>query len=195
MPTPFSFEHRFRAAAPASVFAIYFDAEHRDEQDRRVEVARRDILEDVDTPSERRRTSRVFPRRQLPAIVRAFVKGDLSYDETVVWTKAADRIDFDIQPRILNGRAHIVATYTLRPGGAGEVIRTYQGTVTVDARLIGTRVEKAIIEDLGRSLATSAACTQEFLDRAAAAEGGKGANGGNSGNGGNGGNGGKVKAP
>jgi Protein of unknown function (DUF2505) len=168
MATAFQFEHRFRAASPAAVMAIYFADEHRDEQDRRVEIARREILEDVDGATTRRRVSRVFPRRQLPAIVRTIVRGDLSYDETVVWTKDADRIDFDIQPRLMSGRAHIVARYTLHPGGDREVLRRYEGTVTVDARLIGGRIERAIVEDIGRSLVTSAACTQELLDRGAA---------------------------
>jgi hypothetical protein len=167
MPTPFRFEYTFRAASPLAVFGVYFDPDHRDEQDRRVDVARRDILEDVDGPTERRRTCRVFPKRQLPAIVRALVRGDLSYDETIVWTKADDTIDFDIQPRILDGRCHIVARYTLRPVGDREVRRLYEGTVTVATRLVGGRIEKAIVEDLSRSLVISAACTQEFVDRAA----------------------------
>ncbi len=166
MPTPFRSEHTFRASSRAIVFAVYFDPAHRDEQDRRVEVARRDILEDVDGPTERRRTSRVFPRRQLPAIVRVLVKGDLSYDETIVWTKADDTIDFDIQPRLFDGRAQIVARYTLRPGGPREVRRIYEGTVAVAARLVGPRIERAIIDDMSRSLVISAACTQEFVDRA-----------------------------
>lgn len=169
MPTPFSFEYRFRAASPAAVFAVYFDDAHRDEQDRRVGVARRDVTEDVDGPDLRRRVSLVFPQRQLPAIIRPFVKGDLRYDETIVWLKAADRIDFDIRPHVMDGRSHIVARYTLTPDGPGQVLRRYEGTVSVDARLIAGRIERAILEDVARSIATSAACTQEFLDRAAAA--------------------------
>jgi len=169
MPAPFRFEHTFRASSPAAIFAVYFDDAHRDEQDRRVDVARREILEDVDGPRERRRTSRVFPRRQLPAIVRAIVKGDLSFDETIVWTKADDTIDFDIQPRLLDGRAHIVGCYTLRSTGLGAVHRLYEGSVTVGTRLIGGRIEKAIVDDLTRSIAISVTCTQEFIDRAKAA--------------------------
>lgn len=167
MPTPFRFEYTFRAAAPAAIFAVYFEDAHRDEQDRRVEVARRDILEDVDGPTQRRRRCMVYPKRQLPAIVRALVKGDLSYEETLVWSKADDAIDFDIQPQVLGGKVHITARYTLRAAGPGEVRRVYEGSVSVGARLIGPRVEKGIIEDLGRSLVISAACTQEFVDRAA----------------------------
>lgn len=165
MATPFHFEHRFQAPSPAVVLAAYFDDAHREEQDRGTGIARRDVIEDVDAPETRRRVSRVFPQRQLPAIVRAVVRGDLSFDETIVWVKAADRIDFDIRPRLLDGKARIDARYQLRTVGAGAVLRTYDGTVDVDVRLIGARIERAIVEDLGRSLAAAAALTQAYLDR------------------------------
>lgn len=165
MPTRFHFEHRFCATSPAELFAIYFDDAHRDEQDRRVDIARRDITIDVDTPATRRRVSRVYPRRRLPALVRALVNGDLSFDETVEWIKAADRIDFEIVPQVLGGKTKIHATYQLRADAPGVVHRTYEGEVSVDVRLLSARIERAIIDELERSLAVSVVVTQEFLDR------------------------------
>lgn len=163
--TPFRFEFIYRAPNPAAIFANYFDADHVAEQDRRAEIARREILEHVETPTEVRRSCRVFPRRQLPAVIRPLVGPDLSFDETVIWTKAADRVDFDIRPRILGGRAQIRAIYTLTQDGPGRVRRVYEGHVTVDVRLIGGRVERHVIDDLGQSLTVTAAVTQEYLDR------------------------------
>lgn len=163
--TPFHFEYMFRARGPEAVFQVYFDPEHQADQDRRIDVAKRETLEDLDGPTERRRLARVSPRRQLPAVIRPLVKGDLSYDERIVWHKAAHRIEFDIHPRILDGKAQILATYQLHPAGPGQVRRTYDGHVTVDVRLLGGRIEKAIIEDLERSLVATAGCTQEYLDR------------------------------
>lgn len=163
--TPFHFEYLFRARDPDAVFEVYFDPEHQAEQDRRVEVARREILEDVDEGATRRRVCRVFPRRQLPAVIRPLLKGDLSYDEVIVWHKASHTIEFDIRPRLLDGKAQIRATYRLEPAGPGRVRRQYDGEVTVHVRLIGGRIEKAILEDLGRSLTLTAGCTQDYLDR------------------------------
>jgi hypothetical protein len=168
MATPFHFEHRFRASSPAPLLAAYFDAAHVDEQDRATGVARRERIEETDDPERRRRVCRVFPRRQLPTVVRALVPGDLSFDETIVWVKAADRIDFDIRPRLLGGRARIEARYQLTVTGSMEVQRTYDGTATVELRLVGGRIERAIVDDLGRSLATSAGLTQAYLDRGSA---------------------------
>lgn len=163
--TPFHFEFLFRARDPDAVFSIYFDPEHQVEQDRRAEVSKREVLEDKDEGDVRRRTARVYPRRQLPAVIRPFLKGDLSYDESIVWHKRDHRIEFDIRPRLLDGKAQILATYRLAQRGPGQVHRLYDGQVTVSVRLIGGRVEKAIVEDLERSLTLTAGCTQEYLDR------------------------------
>jgi hypothetical protein len=163
--TPFHFEYLFRARDPEAVFSVYFDPEHQLEQDRRAEVADREVIEDRDDGETRHRRARVYPRRQLPVIIRPLIKGDLSYDETIVWHKRDHRIEFDIRPRLLDGKAQILATYRLAQRGPGQVHRSYDGQVTVSLRLIGGRVEKAIIEDLDRSLTLTAGCTQEYLDR------------------------------
>ncbi|HVV87320.1 MAG TPA: DUF2505 family protein [Kofleriaceae bacterium] len=165
--TPFRFEHVYRASSPAAVFATYFDPIHAAEEDRRAGVASRELLEMADRPDELLRVSCVRPVRQVPAVLRPLVGSDLSYDETVVWHKKLDRIDYDIRPRVLSGRIHVVATYQLTQEGAGQVRRVYEGTVTAELRLIGGRVERGIIEDIGRSLEITAACTQEAIDKAA----------------------------
>jgi hypothetical protein len=149
----------------AAVFEAYFDPAVSDEQDRRVEVARRDVLEDTDSPEARVRVCRVVPVRQLPAVVRPFVPDGLIYVERLRWVKAEDRIEMRIEPSALAGRVDIVADYRLVDGGPGIVHRTYEGSVSVQVRLLGSRIERGIVEDLGRTLITSAACTQEWLDR------------------------------
>jgi hypothetical protein len=127
--TPFHFEYLFRARDPDAVFSVYFDPEHQAAQDQRVDVARRETLEDV------------------------------------VWHKRDHRIEFDIRPRLLDGKAQILATYRLHQEAPGKVRRVYDGQVTVQVRLIGGRVEKTIAEDLEKSLIATAGCTQEYLDR------------------------------
>ncbi len=163
--TPFHFEYLFRARDPDAVFAVYFDPDHQADQDRRVDVAKRETLEDVDEGDLRRRVARVYPRRQLPVVIRPLIKGDLSYEESIVWHKRDHRIQFDIRPRLLDGKAQILATYQLHQEGPGKVRRLYDGQVNVQVRLIGGRVEKTIVEDLEKSLTATAGCTQEYLDR------------------------------
>ena len=163
--TPFHFEYLFRARDPDAVFTVYFDPEHQAEQDRRIDVARRETLEDTDEGDVRCRVARVYPKRQLPVVIRPLIKGDLSYDEHIVWHKREHRIEFDVRPRLLDGKAQILATYRLEQRAPGQVHRLYDGQVTVQVRLIGGRVEKTIIEDLEKSLTVTAGCTQDYLDR------------------------------
>ncbi len=165
--TPFRFEHLYRAASPAVVFATYFDPRHAAEEDRRAKVLSREILEMADRPDQLVRVCRVTPSRQIPAIVRPLIGPDLSFVERLVWHKAHDRIEYDIQPKVMSGRIRMLATYQLTQAGAGQVRRVYAGTVAAELRLIGPRVERGIIDDLGKSLAITAACTQEAIDRTA----------------------------
>jgi hypothetical protein len=163
--TPFSFEHTFRTASSAAVFAAYFDPEHQVEQDRAVDVARREVLALDDGPECLRRTSRVVPQRQLPAYVRVLVPGELHYVETLCWRKLDDAIDLEIRPSLLKGRASITALYRVSQVSDGQFSRTYAGTVSVDVPLVGARIERGIIAEFERSLAVAAACTQTWLDR------------------------------
>lgn len=167
MTTPFRFEHVYRAASPAVVFATYFDPLHAAEDDQCAGVASRELLEMADRADELVRVSWVKPNRQIPAIARPFIGSDLSYDERIVWHKKLDRIDYDIRPRVMNGRIHITARYQLTQDGPGKVRRVYEGQALAEVRLIGARIEKAIVEDMGKTLAATAACTQRSLDKAA----------------------------
>lgn len=163
----FSFEHVFRAPSVAAVFAAYFDPNHATEQDRELDIIERVILEREETPEQLRRVCRVVPRRQLPALVRPLVNGPLHYVETAIWRKQADQIECEIRPSILSGRAVIRATYRLSPLSPGLIRRLYQGEVSVDVRLLSSRIERGIVAEFERSMPVAAACTQAFLDRAA----------------------------
>ncbi|MDQ3337653.1 MAG: DUF2505 domain-containing protein [Myxococcota bacterium] len=161
----FSFEHVFRAPSVAVVFAAYFDPKHAIEQDRELGIVEREILEWEDTPEQLRRVCRVVPKRQLPALVRPLVNGQLHYVETAIWRKREDRIECEIRPSILAGRATISATYRLSPVSPGLIRRSYEGSVSVDVRLISARIERGIVAEFERSMPLAAACTQAFLDR------------------------------
>jgi len=160
----FSFEHVFRAPSPAALLAIYFDPDNVAAIDAATRVELREVLEVEDTPQTRRRVCKVTPKRQIPAFMRPFFPGRLHYVEAAIWHKTADRLELDIRPSALGGRAHVVATYALRLDEPGLVRRTYAGSVTVDVALVGGRIEHRIIADLEHTLAISARCTQDYLD-------------------------------
>jgi hypothetical protein len=163
--TPFCFEHVFRAASVADVFAAYFDPGHQREQDDQADLLERTVLEIVDTETDLRRVCRVVPRRQLPGFVRALMRGPLHYTETVRWRKASDEIDIEVLPSVLGGRAKITALYRLAAVGPGAIHRHYGGFAHVDVAMVSARIERGIVAEFEKSLPAAAACTQAWLDR------------------------------
>lgn len=161
----FSHEHVFRAPSTAAVFAAFFDPRHAQEQDRELDFIEREVLERDETSEHLRRVCRIVPRRQLPAFVRPFIRGQLHYRETATWRKREDVIDIEIRPSLLGGRATISATYRLSCIGERLIRRQYEGCVSVDVALIASRIECGIVKEFERSIPVAAASTQAFLDR------------------------------
>lgn len=167
MPTPFHFEHVFRAPSIDAVFAAYFDPAHLSLQDEKLDILSREILELVDDGETLRRVSKVVPRRQLPAIVRPFVDGPLHYLEKATWRRREGEIAIEIWPSLLKKKPHptVTARYRLERLPDGSIQRSYQGVVAVDLKLLSSRIERGIVAEFERSIPVAATCTQAFLDR------------------------------
>lgn len=167
MATQFHFEHTFRAPSIEAVFAAYFDPAQLLHQDQMLDIVERTVLELIDDGATLRRTCKVIPRRQLPAIVRPFVDGPLHYVETATWRKADREIDIQIWPSLLRKkpRPTVTALYRLSQLPDGAIRRSYQGTVSVDLALLSSRIERGIVAEFERSMPIAAVCTQAFLDR------------------------------
>ena len=167
MATQFCFEHQFRAPSIDAVFAAYFDPTHLLHQDKMLDIALREVLELRDEGRVLRRSCKVVPRRQLPAIVRPFLKGPLHYIETATWRRDDSEIDIQIWPSLLKHKPEptITALYRLTRRADGSIHRSYKGTVSVDLALIASRIERGIVAEFERSIPLAAAATQDFLDR------------------------------
>jgi hypothetical protein len=163
--TPFCFDHVFRAASPGAVLDAYFDSAHQVEQDRRIDIVERTLVELVEDADVLRRTCRVVPRRQIPLFLRPFLPGRLHYVEMVRWRRRDDEIDIDIRPSILRGRASVQAVYRVVRVAPGAIRRRYEGTVSVDVALVSARIERGIVAEFERSMPIAASCTQDWLDR------------------------------
>ena len=97
--------------------------------------------------------------------MRPFFPGRPHYVETVIWYRDDDRMEVDVRPSLLGGRAHVTSTYRLQMDEPGLVRRTYEGSVSVEVALVGGRIERRIIADIEHTIAISARCTQDYLDR------------------------------
>jgi len=163
----FDFENVFRAASVATVLAAYYDPDHLATQDRLAELGGRTVIDTRDDGATLARSWRVSALKPLPLFVRPFVSGGrLSFLESMTWRRADDEIDVTIQPEILGGRVQIAAIYQLRQVGEGQIHRRYKGTITVNIRLLSSRIERAIKAEFEKSMPMMAACTQGWLERA-----------------------------
>jgi hypothetical protein len=160
--TPFRFDHVFSAASPADVFAAYFDPQLQLEQDRALAIAKRDVIELAYRGDEICRRCVIVPRRQLPLLVRAFSSQALRYTEHAVGCRPVNQIAIEL--RLFGGRGRVTALYQLESSGPGSVRRSYSGSVSVDVAVIAARIERGIVAEFERSLATAATCTQSWLD-------------------------------
>jgi hypothetical protein len=165
MPTPFRFEHTFRASDPAAVLAAYFAPALVDDLDRALAVVERVVLELVDDGATVRRVSRITPQRQLPAVLRPFASAPLHYIETATWRRADQAIDIEIRFPTLRKTPTVRAVYRLSRLSDGSYQRSYEGAVSVDIALLSSRIERGIVAEFERSMPITAACTQAFLDR------------------------------
>jgi hypothetical protein len=158
----FSFEHVFVDVTPLALLRAITHPEHQAAQDRAGDVERRDIIERVDTDEQYRCESWVFPRRKLPALVRPLVRGGLEVHEVVAWNKRSSELEIAMSPSVLGGRTKILTRCLIDHDPAGAR-RYYRGTVTVEVALIGGRVEKMIVEELGRSMDAAHRTTMRWL--------------------------------
>jgi hypothetical protein len=170
--TAFSFDHVFAGVTPLDLLRAFTHPDHQAAQDRAGDVERREILERVDTDERYRCDSWVFPRRKLPALIRPLVRSGLEVHEVVTWDKRTTFLEIDMQPAVLGGRTRILTRCKVEedPEGARRI---YRGTVVVEIALIGGRVEKMIVEELGRSMDSAHRTTLRWLAESATARSGK----------------------
>ncbi len=143
-----------RTAREAACQAALAEAGGLDQHVERVEVL----------PGGGTRTrTQVSPRKELPSVIRAAVGVD-RFRYVQVTDEAADGLSsaWSIEPLVLAERVR--AEGTTRVVAHGEGCRQFlEGEVVIRARLVGARIEQAIVEDLGRGHARAAAVIRGFL--------------------------------
>ena len=164
MTTPFSYEHTFQAPSIDVLLRAFTDPSHIAAQDATNGVASRTVVERVDDAARFFCECRVATKRELPAFVQKLAGGGLAYTERLRWDKASDTIAIEIRPDVMGGRSKIDVACRIVPAGEGRVKRIYAGTATVEVALIGGRIEKSIVTEIGKTLDAAARTTQAWLD-------------------------------
>ena len=164
MTTMFRYETVFDAPSRDYVLAAYFDDDHLAVQDKAAALEDRKVIESHEDEAVRKATWSVRSQRPLPLFVRPFVEGGrLSYLEKMTWRKADGEIDLEIVPQILGGRVQIKAVYQLTDLEPGKVKRRYQGSITVNVKLLSKKIENAIAAEIDKGMPMMTDCTANWL--------------------------------
>ncbi len=156
--------HELRCPRTELYWRCYFDAGHLRALDAAVGIARRQVQHESEDEHQYVRHTRVWPERQLPGFIERIMGAELYYDERATWLRHEDRLELDIQPSLYPDRAHIRGCITVAMTGADLLVRTWAGEISVEVAVLGTRIERALEEDLRSSLELAAAATQRWID-------------------------------
>jgi hypothetical protein len=159
----FSISHDFRGRSIELFWRGYFDEDHQANLDSSSDMKERTLLEFKDTEETIYRELRMVPKRQLPAFIRKFTN-ELGYVSKSTLVKADNRMTIEIVPTVFTKRSKITGIYTIEQVDPDTIRRTYVGDIEIKVALIGKKIEKAVIEDMQRSFAAGAECTQKWLD-------------------------------
>lgn len=162
--TPFRLEREFRGGLD-DFWAVYFDRAYTEECYKRVRARECTIVRLDDEGDVVRRTLRIVPERDLPAVVRKIVGASLGWIEESTLYRAENRCDIVVTPTVLADRSTITFDYRVSAVADDRVLRTCDGSVEIRVPVVGGRIERLIVEDMMASYEAGADLTQEFLDR------------------------------
>lgn len=162
--THFSIVHEFDCT-PAEFWRVFFHEPYNVEVYDRIGVRERRFLERKEDERTIHFALRIMPKRDLPAIIKKIVGGDLGYTEISTYYKGKDYLDVSIEPTLLKERTRVKAKYSLQETRPGHVRRTFEGDVDVDVPFVGRKVEGTVLEDVKRSYDIAARTTTEWLKK------------------------------
>lgn len=110
-----------------------------------------------------RRRMRVVSQRQLPAVLRRLVGGDLVMQETGEFNAERRRYSVEIELPLVGNLVACGSEFRWDDLPDGQLRRTWEGWCTAKIPLIGRQVERAIIGELAATIARSHAFTSRWL--------------------------------
>jgi hypothetical protein len=157
----YSIAHEF-ATEPATFWRLFLDEGFNRDLYART-ASQRALLELVEERDTVRFRQRVVPRRRFPPLVRRALGGDLAYVEHSTLYRSHDTVETVIEPSLLSGRITMIGRMTLRRLGASGVRRTLTGSVRVALPVVGSAIERSILEQLESASAVAAEVTRRWL--------------------------------
>jgi hypothetical protein len=159
----FRFEHEFDID-PKTYWEIFFDEEYNKELYKRLRMSERQVLEQKDDGKTIRRSIRLTPADDVPAMFKSVIK-DTGYTEHDVYYRDRSSMDVTIEPAMMKNKFDFKATYSVAPVGPGNdrCRRVFEGDCKVSVMVIGGQIEKYIVENVRSSYDTATAVTREWI--------------------------------
>ncbi len=159
----FHLEHTFKNVDLAAYEAIYLDETFNRALMPIAELKSREELERREEGRRLFRKVKVVPQRNLPAVVKKLVNGDIVSVEESWFDRDKHRIEWQQHLSILPGKLRVAGSVEFVPVSGG-VRRVLTGDVDVDVFGIGKIIEKTVVDNLKETYDKIALFTQKWID-------------------------------
>lgn len=110
-----------------------------------------------------RRRAVLTPQRELPALMKKFIQGAISYTEHNVFTARTNTIEVVTIPSFAADKFKSNGSYRVVPIGENKVRRTFTGECTCSVPLVGRKIETMIIDEVRESYQATTEFTRRWL--------------------------------
>lgn len=152
--------------SPQRYWDVYFDEAYSTELFKRLRIGR-EVLE-VKREGEGeglviRRKVKLTPQREVPALVKSFVSGAITYTEQNVYTARTSSMEVVTTPGFLADKLLTRGVYKVQALGPHKVRRVWDGEISCKIPLLGGKVEKHIVEEVTQSYRDTTDFTRKWL--------------------------------
>lgn len=110
-----------------------------------------------------RRKIKLTPQREVPALVKSFVSGAITYTEQNVYTARTSAMDVVTTPGFMADKLLTRGVYKVQALGPDKVRRTWDGEISCKVPFVGGKVEKHIVEEVTQSYRDTTEFTRKWL--------------------------------
>ena len=112
---------------------------------------------------EIRRRHHLTPDREVPAMLKRFVKGAIGYEEHNHFQRSKSQMTVKIIPGLMADRFECEGVFSVHEAGPNKVIRSYDATIKCSVPMVGGAVEKTINDSVKDSYEKATAFTRNWI--------------------------------
>lgn len=110
------------------------------------------------------RKLRLTPEREVPGVLKRFIKGAASYVEDNHFVARTNRMEVVTTPSFMADQILTRGVYRLEVLGPTRVRRIWEGEVTVKIPLVGGTAEKFLVDEVTSSYRTTTDFTRRWIE-------------------------------